>query len=220
MALNAAIEAARAGEHGRGFSVVADEVRALAEQSTNSAIQVVELINEIQKETAAAVAAMEVGTQKVSEGAELANAANQAFTEILNVVHQTVNTVQEIAAASQEQAASSQEMTSIMEGVEAIANRNAQGSQQAAATQQQQLPWLPYSNAQALVEMADHLTSLVGRFKVIANFQRCWRIFNYVIAQLRPKKKMLIPNTPCHDGVPIVRLRRNAPCVTSVKSSG
>jgi methyl-accepting chemotaxis protein len=209
LALNAAIEAARAGEHGRGFSVVADEVRALAEQSTNSAIQVVELINEIQKETAAAVAAMEVGTQKVSEGAELANAANQAFTEILNVVHQTVNTVQEIAAASQEQAASSQEMTSIMEGVEAIANRNAQGSQQvAAATQQQQATMATLaSNAQALVEMADHLTSLVGRFKVIANFQRCWRVMdcNYVDCpayQAKEEKCWLIPNTLCHDGVP------------------
>ena len=96
-----------------------------------------------------------------------------------------------------------------MEGVEAIANRNAQGSQQvAAATQQQQATMATLaSNAQALVEMADHLTSLVGRFKVIANFQRCWRVMdcNYVDCpayQAKEEKCWLIPNTLCHDGVP------------------
>jgi methyl-accepting chemotaxis protein len=209
LALNAAIEAARAGEHGRGFSVVADEVRALAEQSTNSAAQIVELINEIQKETKAAVEAMENGTQAVNKGAELATSANEAFSEILNVVHQTVNTIQEIAAASQEQAASSQEMTSTMEGVAAISDNNAKGSQQvAAATEQQRatMEMLAQSSAK-LVNMADHLTALVGRFKVIKNFQRCWRVMdcNFIDCpayQSKEEKCWLIPNTLCHEGIP------------------
>ncbi|MCL6548290.1 MAG: hypothetical protein K6T30_05210 [Alicyclobacillus sp.] len=209
LALNAAIEAARAGEHGRGFSVVADEVRALAEQSTSSAIQIIGLINEIQNETKNAVEAMAVGTQVVEEGASLAVAASQAFNEILASVNQTVNTVQEIAAASQEQAASSEEMTVTMENVAAIAAQNATGAQQvAAATQEQRANVENLAvSASTLAEMADRLTAMVGRFKINPNFQRCWRIMdcNFVNCpayQSREEKCWLIPNTLCHDGIP------------------
>ncbi len=209
LALNAAIEAARAGEHGRGFSVVADEVRALAEQSTSSAIQIISMINEIQNETKAAIAAMAIGTQVVDEGANLAVNASEAFSEILSSVNQTVNTVQEIAAASQEQAASSEQMTVTMEGVAAIAAQNATGAQQvAAATQEQRSNVETLSvSANSLVEMADRLTALVGRFKLNPNFQRCWRVMdcNFVNCpayQSREQKCWLIPNTLCHDGIP------------------
>jgi len=209
LALNAAIEAARAGEHGRGFSVVADEVRALAEQSTNSAIQIIGLISETQKDTIAAVQAMEISTTVVEEGASLAIAASEAFNEILGSVNQTVNTVQEIAAASQEQAASSEEMTVTMEGVAAIAAQNATGSQQVAAASQEQrtnVESLAVS-ANSLAEMADKLTALVGRFRINPNFQRCWRMMdcNFVNCpayQSREEKCWLITNTVCHDGIP------------------
>ncbi|NLG84339.1 MAG: methyl-accepting chemotaxis protein [Firmicutes bacterium] len=209
LALNAAIEAARAGEHGRGFSVVADEVRALAEQSASSAIQIIGLINEIQQETKNAVESMTVGTQVVEEGANLAVAASQAFNEILVSVNQTVNTVQEIAAASQEQAASSEEMTVVMENVAAIAAQNATGAQQvAAATQEQRANVENLAvSASSLAEMADRLTAMVGRFKINPNFQRCWRVMdcNFVNCpayQAREEKCWLIPNTLCHDGIP------------------
>lgn len=208
LALNASIEAARAGEHGRGFSVVAEEVRALAEQATNSAAQIVAVIQEIQSETLAAVEAMEAGTAAVDAGFSLSTKANEAFNEIYGSVVETVQTIQDIAAASEQQAASSQEMTSTMETVSDIANQNAVGAQMVAASAQEQR--VTVNNlAQAtrsLVEMADRLTSLVGSFKVKADFQPCWVLkdcnhINCPAFQAREEKCWLIPNTLCEEGV-------------------
>lgn len=207
LALNASIEAARAGEHGRGFSVVAEEVRALAEQTTNSAAQIVALVQEIQSETLAAVEAMEAGTGAVDAGFTLSTKANEAFNEIYGSVVETVQTIQDIAAASEQQAASSQEMTSTMETVSDIANQNAVGAQMVASSAQEQR--VTVNNlaeaTHSLVETADKLTSLVGRFKVKADFQPCWILkdCNYINCpafQAREEKCWLIPNTIC-DGV-------------------
>jgi methyl-accepting chemotaxis protein len=209
LALNAAIEAARAGEHGRGFSVVADEVRALAEQSTNSAIQIVALINEIRSETQIAVDSMEIGTKVVDEGTVLAISAREAFNAITQSVAQTVNTIHEIAAASEEQAASSEEMTGTMQIVASISKQNVNGANQVVAASKEQrinMENLSMSAAQ-LEQMADSLTAMAGRFKVNANFQRCWRIFdcnwvNCPAYQNKEEKCWLIPETLCQDGVP------------------
>jgi hypothetical protein len=167
------------------------------------------MISEIQKETKTAVQAMEEGTHAVDEGAGLANVANEAFSEILTSVNQTVLTIQEIAAASQEQAASSEEMTSTMEGVEAISNQNATGASQVAAATEQQRTTMEHlaNSAMTLVDMSDHLTSLVGRFKVMPNFQRCWRVAdcNQIDCpgyQSKEEKCWLIPNTLNQNGIP------------------
>jgi methyl-accepting chemotaxis protein len=209
LALNAAIEAARAGEHGRGFSVVADEVRALAEQSTNSATQIVNMINEIQQETLSAVEAMGIGTKVVDEGTILAIAAKEAFSEITSSVNETVNTIHEIAAAAEEQAASSKDMSSTMVTVAGVSKHNVQSSNQVVAATKGQRSNMEVlaKSASELLEMATNLTALVGRFKVNPNFARCWRVLdcnliNCPAYQSKEEKCWVISNTLCGDGTP------------------
>src|SRR5439155_7630128 len=100
LALNAAIEAARAGEHGRGFAVVADEVRKLAERSQRETKAIAELIRQVQSGTREAVVAMESGSGKVEDGAARADQAGAALTDILEAVDEMVTRVTSIASAA------------------------------------------------------------------------------------------------------------------------
>jgi methyl-accepting chemotaxis protein len=109
LALNAAIEAARAGEHGRGFAVVADEVRVLANRSGESAREAADLIRAIQEATARAVATMRDGTAAVEEGSALASDAGAALHEIVSVVDRAMSDVGAISAAAREIAGGSRE---------------------------------------------------------------------------------------------------------------
>ena len=114
LALNAAIEAARAGEHGRGFAVVADEVRKLAERSQRETKAISELIRDVQVGTQDAVAAMAEGSAKVNEGTSEADQAGRALEEILAAMQATVQQVEAIALAAQEMAARSRETSGTM----------------------------------------------------------------------------------------------------------
>lgn len=111
LALNAAIEAARAGEQGRGFAVVADEVRKLAERTTDATKQIANMIRGIQKETDMAVEAMNQGNQEVQKGIDLADRAGQALRDILNSTKEVLEMINQIAAASEEQSATSEEIS-------------------------------------------------------------------------------------------------------------
>jgi methyl-accepting chemotaxis protein len=154
LALNAAIEAARAGEHGRGFAVVADEVRKLAERTTKATEEVAKSIQEVQHETNAAVSNIKAGTERVTKGVDLANNAGQVLEKIVTGSKNVESMIQSIAAAAEEQSAATEQISRSLEQINAVtreSNQAAGQSAQAAAT---------------LSEQAENLKRLVERFKI------------------------------------------------------
>jgi methyl-accepting chemotaxis protein len=133
LALNAAIEAARAGEHGKGFAVVADEVRKLAERSGRETKQIAELIAQVQTGTQAAVGAMDTGAAKVDLGSAKAAQAGQALDEILAAVHDTVRQVSEIASSSQQMAGGARSVTDAMHSISAVVEQSTAATEQMSA---------------------------------------------------------------------------------------
>jgi twitching motility protein PilJ len=134
LALNAAIEAARAGEAGRGFAVVADEVRKLAEHSRSATKDIAALIKAIQAETNEAVVVMEEGTREVEVGASLADQAGKALEAISSVVRQSAELVQEISLASKQQVRGTEGVANAMQIISGITRQTTQGARQTAAT--------------------------------------------------------------------------------------
>ncbi|HXT87341.1 MAG TPA: HAMP domain-containing methyl-accepting chemotaxis protein [Verrucomicrobiae bacterium] len=134
LALNAAIEAARAGEAGRGFAVVADEVRKLAEHSRSATKDIAALIKAIQAETNEAVVVMEEGTKEVEVGAGLADQAGKALEAISNVVRQSAELVQEISLASKQQVRGTEGVANAMQIISGITRQTSQGARQTVST--------------------------------------------------------------------------------------
>ena len=133
LALNAAIEAARAGEQGRGFAVVADEVRKLAERAGKATKEIAQLIQNVQRGTEEAVAAMNSSLRQVESGSALAGQAGEALQQILDAARQVSEQVQQIASAVQQMSATSNELASAMDSVSAIVEENTASTEEMAA---------------------------------------------------------------------------------------
>ena len=122
LALNAAIEAARAGEQGRGFAVVADEVRKLAERTSHATKEISEMINKIQSDTESSVNTMEEGVLRVQEGVELAEASKESLLSIVKASEQCVDMVNMIASSTEQQSTAIEEISANMESISTASN--------------------------------------------------------------------------------------------------
>ena len=153
LALNAAIEAARAGEQGRGFAVVADEVRALAERTTKATKEIAQMIKTIQNETSDAVRSMGEGVTEVERGTQEAAKSGSALDDILTQINAINMEVNQIATAAEEQTATTMEITNNIQQMSEVVAMNASCSHDAASATKELL-----TNAEELHRLVEQFT--------------------------------------------------------------
>ncbi|MFH0736860.1 MAG: methyl-accepting chemotaxis protein [bacterium] len=154
LALNAAIEAARAGEQGRGFAVVADEVRKLAERTTTATKEITQMIKQIQESTQEAVVSMEEGTSQVENGKVLASHAGNVLDEIVLSSQKVTDIIIQVAAASEEQSSAAEEISKSIEGINNVTQESTMGIQQIAKA------------SEDLSQLTNRLQNLISRFSI------------------------------------------------------
>ncbi|HEY9752178.1 MAG TPA: methyl-accepting chemotaxis protein, partial [Coleofasciculaceae cyanobacterium] len=154
LALNASIEAARAGEAGRGFAIVADEVRQLADRAAKASKEIEQIVLQIQGETSSVMTAMEEGTQQVIEGTRLAEQAKRSLEDIIQVSNRIDVLVRSITADTVEQTETSRSVAQVMQSVELTAQETSQEAQRVSGS------------LQNLVSVARDLLTSVERFRV------------------------------------------------------
>lgn len=168
LALNAAIEAARAGEHGKGFAVVADEVRKLAEESRRSADQITELIRDIQGNTTNAVSSMEKCTDDVETGMVLVNKTGESFGKIYQSANDVSEQMEEVSLLTVHITESAAALAQHIEEVSKSAEEAVLSTQNVASSAQEQLASMEEISASAdnLANMAEELQKMIISFKV------------------------------------------------------
>jgi len=168
LALNAAIEAARAGEAGRGFSVVADEIRKLADESNNAARQISELVKENQLKSASTVTSVNHVEEKVSLGVDIASEVGESIKNIIDNIKNIVNEIDQIDDANERQAQSTKEMEKAISNLAITSNEVAEGTENISTGIEEQLRTMTEieTTTEQLSEMAKRLRDVTSGFKV------------------------------------------------------
>ncbi len=166
LALNAAIEAARAGEHGRGFAVVADEVKKLAERTTSATKEISEMIYAVQNEMKNTVESIEYGTKEAQSGKMLANEAGNAINEIVNSINHIVEMINNIAATSEEQSTTFAQISENIELISKVTAESSAGSAQMAEA------------AEDLNRLTTNLEALLENFKIHGSTKNTGKTLN------------------------------------------
>ncbi|WP_368658065.1 methyl-accepting chemotaxis protein [Metabacillus halosaccharovorans] len=168
LALNAAIEAARAGEHGKGFAVVADEVRKLAEESNKSTEQISNLISLIQKDAENTLNTMNKASEEVNSGIKVVNTAGSSFQKIDIAVNNVVSQIEDISKAVKDLTAGTEHVTGSINEVSEVAKESASITQNISAATEEQLASMEEISAssQSLATLADDLQNLMKKFNI------------------------------------------------------
>jgi len=157
LALNAAIEAARAGEQGRGFAVVADEVRKLAERTTKATKEIADMIDQLQTGTKDTVESIEKGVKEVEYGKELAAQTEESMQKIVHSSAQVMDVVSQVATASEEQSATAEEISKNIEAINMVAQESTVGVHEIAKA------------SEDLSQLTEHLQQIVNQFRIDEN---------------------------------------------------